>query len=59
MALLIVGGMAALAFLLTRLFGGDGQTALLVWIGGCGLGLALPLLAVAVAIRAFRRIATP
>ncbi|MDX1523811.1 MAG: hypothetical protein R3264_19445, partial [Anaerolineae bacterium] len=32
MALLVVGGMAALAFLITRWFGGDGQTAMLVWI---------------------------
>jgi two-component system OmpR family sensor kinase/two-component system sensor histidine kinase BaeS len=59
MALLIAGGMAALAFLLTRFFGGDGQTAILVWIGGCGLSLALPLLALGVAIRAFRGIASP
>jgi len=51
--------MAALAFLLTRLFGGDGQTAVLVWVGGCGLSLALPLLAVGLALRAFRDIATP
>ena len=58
-ALLVLGGMAALAFLLTRLFGGDGQTAVLVWVGGCGLSLALPLLAVGLATRAFRGIATP
>ncbi len=51
--------MAALAFLFTRLFGGDGQTAVLVWVGGCGLSLALPLLAVGLATRAFRGIATP
>lgn len=59
MVLLIVGGMAALAFLLTRFFEGSGQTALLVWIGGCGLSLALPLLAMGMARRAFHRIATP
>jgi len=57
--LLIVGGMAALAFLLTRLFEGSGQIALLVWIGGCGLSLALPLLAMGMARRAFHRITTP
>jgi len=51
--------MAALAFLLTRVFGGDGQTALLVWIGGCGLALMLPLLAGALGRHAFRRIASP
>jgi len=51
--------MAALAFLLSRLFGGDGQTAVLVWLGGCGLSLALPLLAAGLAVRAFRDIATP
>jgi signal transduction histidine kinase len=59
MALLVVGGMAVLAFLMTRLFGGNGHTALLVWLGGCGLSLALPLLAVILAVRAFRGIATP
>jgi two-component system, OmpR family, sensor histidine kinase BaeS len=58
-ALLVLGGMAALALVITRLLGGDGQTALLVWIGGCGLSLALPLLAVGLAVRAFRGIATP
>jgi signal transduction histidine kinase len=59
MVLLVLGGMAALAFLLTRLFGGDGQTAVLVWIGGCGLSLALPLLAAGLAVRVFRGVATP
>jgi signal transduction histidine kinase len=60
MALLVVGGMAALAFLLTRLFGGaGGRAAALVWVGGCGLSLALPLLAAGLALRAFRTIATP
>jgi two-component system sensor histidine kinase BaeS len=59
MVLLVLGGMAALAFLFTRLFGGSGQTAVLVWVGGCGLALALPLLAAAVATRALRDIATP
>jgi two-component system sensor histidine kinase BaeS len=59
MVLLVLGGMAALAFLLTQLFGGDGQTAVLVWVGGCGLSLALPLLAAGLAARAFRGIAMP
>ena len=59
MVLLVLGGMAALAFLLTRLFGGDVQAAVLVWIGGCGLSLALPLLAVGLAVRTFRGIARP
>ena len=57
--LLVAGGMAALAFLFTRLFGGSGQTAVLVWVAGCGLALALPLLAGALAMRAFRGIAAP
>ncbi len=57
--LLVLGGMATLAFLLSQLFGGDGHTALLVWIGGIGLSLALPLLAVGLAVRAFQDIATP
>jgi len=51
--------MVALAFLLSQFFGGDGQVAVLVWIGGCGLSLALPLLAAGLALWAFRDIATP
>jgi two-component system OmpR family sensor kinase/two-component system sensor histidine kinase BaeS len=57
--LLFLGGLAVAAFLLTRLFGGDGQMAVLVWILGCGLAVALPILAIALAARAFRGIATP
>jgi len=57
--MLVLGGMAALAFLLSRLSGGGGQTVALVWIVGLGLALALPLLAMALAVRGFRDIATP
>jgi two-component system OmpR family sensor kinase/two-component system sensor histidine kinase BaeS len=59
MALLVVGGMAALANLLARLFGGGTETRVLTWVGGCGLSLALPLLAGLVALRVFRGVATP
>ena len=59
MALLTAGGMAVLALLFSRAMGGDGHLAALVWIGGCGLALTLPLLALALAVRAFRNIATP
>jgi len=59
MALLVLGGMAAFAFLLSRLFEGGGRMAALVWAGGCGLSLALPLLAGAVALWIFRGVATP
>ena len=47
MMILVGSGMALLAFLLTRLMGGNAHTTLLVWIGGMGLALALPLLALA------------
>ncbi len=57
--LLVVGGMALLAWLLNRWFGGDQQTAALVWLGGCSLALALPILAIMLASRAFRGIAAP
>jgi signal transduction histidine kinase len=57
--LLFFGGLAIAAYLLSRFFGGDGQTAVLVWILGCGLAVALPLIALALAARAFRGIATP
>ncbi len=59
MALLVVGGMMALAFLITRLFEGDGRTAVLVWMGGCGLAFALPMLAFRLAMQAWRGIAAP
>lgn len=59
MALMIFGGMGAIAFLLTRVLQGDGQTAVLVWVSGCSLSLALPSLAIALAVRAWRGIATP
>jgi signal transduction histidine kinase len=57
--LLFLGGLALAAYLLNRFFGGDGQMAVLVWILGCGLAVALPILAIALAARAFRGIATP
>jgi two-component system sensor histidine kinase BaeS len=57
--LLILGSLAALAFVLSRLFGGGGQTTVLLWFAGIGFTLALPLLAAAVAVRAFRSIAMP
>jgi two-component system sensor histidine kinase BaeS len=59
MVLLVVGGIAALAFLFTQVFGGDRQAALLTWIGGCGLALGFPLLAAGLAMWAFRSIAVP
>jgi signal transduction histidine kinase len=52
-------GMAGLAFLLTRLFGGDGQATLLVWMLSCGLALTFPFLAGAIAIRSFRGMVDP
>jgi two-component system sensor histidine kinase BaeS len=63
MLLLVIGGMAMLALLVTRLVGGgaadDFPTVVLVWIVGCGLALGLPLLAIALAARAFRSYAIP
>ena len=52
-------GMAGLAFLFTRLFGGDGQATLLVWLVSCGVAVAFPLLAGAIAIRSFRSVVNP
>lgn len=57
--LFTVGGMALLAYLLTRWFGGDGHTAIIVWLGGCGLAFGLPMVGVALAVRTFRRVTTP
>ena len=57
--LLVIGGMAALAFVFTRLFTGDTQTAVMVWISGCSLSVALPVLAFGLAVWAFSGIARP
>ncbi len=54
MVLLVVGGMAVLAFLLTRFYGGDNHTTLLVWLGGMGLALGLPVLALLIGLRTVR-----
>lgn len=59
LALLVSGGMAILAMLLTRVFGGDEQIVWMVWLGGCGLSLALPLLALTFGLRSLRRFALP
>jgi signal transduction histidine kinase len=58
-ALLVAGGMALLAWLFSRWAGGGQQVAAMVWVSGCGLALALPILAAVVASRAFRGIAAP
>ncbi len=55
----VLGGMAAFAFLLSHFFQGGGRMAALVWIGGCGLSLALPLLGGALAFRVFRGVTNP
>jgi len=52
-------GMAGLAFLFTRLFGGDGQATLLVWLVSCGVALAFPILAGVIALRSFRSVVNP
>ena len=50
--LFTVGGMALLAYLLTRWFGGDGHTAIVVWLSGCGLAFGLPMVGIALAVLA-------
>ena len=57
--LLVLGGMGALALLFTRAAGGTDGIAPFVWLASCGIALALPLLAVTIAGRAYRSIATP
>lgn len=59
MALMVVGGMAGVAYFLTNFVGGNGPTAVLVWLAGCSLSVVLPLMAIAMAVSAFRSIATP
>ncbi|MDJ0754293.1 MAG: ATP-binding protein [Ardenticatenaceae bacterium] len=56
---LIIGAMGMLAGLLTRWGGGSQSMTLLVWIGGIVIAIALPLMAIRLAIGAFRSIAVP
>jgi signal transduction histidine kinase len=59
LGMISVGGMAALAVLLTRALGTGRPTVLLVTIGGFFLALGIPLVAVVLAIRTFRGVAMP
>ncbi|WP_420643210.1 sensor histidine kinase [Candidatus Leptofilum sp.] len=56
---LVAGGMTIVALLITRLVEGSPGTAVIVWVSGCGLAIALPLLAAVLAFRTFRRVANP
>ena len=57
--LFVLGGMALFAYLITTLFDGSGHDVLLVWIGGCGLLIAIPLVMLALGVRTYRRYAAP
>ena len=57
--LLFLAGMAGLAFLFTRLFGGGGQATLWVWLLGVGLALSFPIVVGVVAWRSFARLVNP
>ena len=59
LVMLVAGGMTIMALLITRQLGGSRETAILVWFGGCGLALALPILAGLLAFRTFRSVANP
>jgi two-component system OmpR family sensor kinase/two-component system sensor histidine kinase BaeS len=58
-ALLFIGGVGALAFIMTRMFGGERDVAMAVWMVALALACTLPVLAFLVASQAFRRIARP
>ena len=52
-------GMAGLAYIFTSLFGGNAQATTLVWLIGCGMALAFPLLVILIARRSFRSVVDP
>jgi two-component system OmpR family sensor kinase/two-component system sensor histidine kinase BaeS len=58
-ALLILGGIAMLGWLITQWLTGNGQMPALVWISCALLGVALPLLGWGIAGHAFQDIARP
>ncbi len=57
--LLILGGLAMLAWLVAQWLTGHGQMPLLVWVGGALLGVMLPLVGWGLAGHAFQDIAGP
>jgi two-component system OmpR family sensor kinase/two-component system sensor histidine kinase BaeS len=56
---LVAGWMMVLAFVITSWHGRGGPFMVFIWIGGLGLMLALPLLALTLAARVFRGYALP
>jgi len=58
-ALLFIGGIGTLAFIMTRFFGGARDVAMAVWVIGLIISCTLPLMAFLIAGQAFRRIAKP
>ena len=59
LGVLFLLGMAGLAYVLTNLFGGSGQATALVWVIGCGMAVAFPLLVGLTAMRTFRSMFDP
>jgi signal transduction histidine kinase len=59
MALLILGGLAILAWLITQGLTGDRQMPAFIWVGGVLLGVALPMVGWGIAGHAFQDIARP
>jgi two-component system OmpR family sensor kinase/two-component system sensor histidine kinase BaeS len=59
MTLLILGGVALLAWLIAQWLSGDRQLPVFIWVGGALLGIALPLIGWGVAGHAFQDIARP
>ena len=59
MAVLVLAGMGAAGLLFSRHLWMPERAASLARLGGCGLALLLPLMAVALGVTAFRGIATP
>lgn len=59
MVIQVIGVVLGLSFWVSRLFVAEDQTMILWRVGGCGLALALPALAVWLAVSAFRHIARP
>lgn len=57
--LLFLFGMAGLAYLFTRLFGGGGQIPLLVWLLATSIAIGFPLFILFFAVRSFSSIANP
>jgi len=59
LALLLIGGLGTLVFLISRFFPGSGETSTQIWIASLSLAMVIPLLGWGWAVHSFKHVAGP